>query len=83
MAEKVETVVLSTTNKVKARIDRKNKAEGGADVEMSVADETEKPGAVDDKKDDKDKAEDKKEPEVAVPEPTEYTLNNPARVLKA
>jgi 26S proteasome regulatory subunit N2 len=35
---KLETAVLSTTAKVKARIDRKNKAEGN-DVEMSAADE--------------------------------------------
>lgn len=35
---KLETAVLSTTAKVKARIDRKHKAEGN-DVEMSVADE--------------------------------------------
>lgn len=35
---KLETAVLSTTAKVKARIDRKNKAEGN-DVEMSVVDE--------------------------------------------
>ena len=35
--EKVETAVLSTTAKVKARNDRKAKAEGG-DVEMSVID---------------------------------------------
>lgn len=36
--EKVETVVLSTTAKVKARTDRKNKAEGG-DVEMTEVNE--------------------------------------------
>jgi 26S proteasome regulatory subunit N2 len=34
--EKVETVTLSTTAKVKARTDRKNKAEGG-DIEMADA----------------------------------------------
>lgn len=33
--EKIETVVLSTTVKVKARTDRKNKAEGVLDTEMS------------------------------------------------
>jgi len=38
VAEKVETAVLSTTAKVKARADRKSKAEGG-DVEMTEAPE--------------------------------------------
>ena len=32
--EKVETAVLSTTAKVKARVDRKKKEEGGGDAEM-------------------------------------------------
>lgn len=75
--EKVETVVLSTTAKVKARVERK-KAEGG-DVEMTDANEA-------------DKDEEKKDGEVAtaeetkkeeVPEPDFLVLNNPTRVLKA
>jgi len=41
--EKVETAVLSTTAKVKARVDRKNKAEGGADVEMAEAESNKSP----------------------------------------
>lgn len=66
---KLETAVLSTTAKVKARIDRKNKAEGN-DVEMSVVDE-----AIEEKKE-ADK------PDVVAPEPKEYIMNNPARVFK-
>jgi hypothetical protein len=38
--EKVETVVLSTTAKVKARTDRKHKVEGG-DVEMTEVNDKE------------------------------------------
>lgn len=64
---KIETAVLSTTAKVKARIDRKNKADGH-DVEMSVLDEP---------------VEEKKATEVEVaPEPKEYIMSNPARVFK-
>jgi len=75
--EKVETAVLSTTAKVKARHDRKHKAEGG-DVEMTSAiDTTDIAGAdKEEKKDEETKAE------VAV-DADEYILNNPTRVLKA
>jgi 26S proteasome regulatory subunit N2 len=66
--EKVETAVLSTTVKVRARADRKNKPEGGAggnedtkDKEMTHEDE---------KKDEDKKEEEKKEEELPVEEPT-------------
>lgn len=78
VAEKVVTAVLSTTAKVKARADRKTKAEGG-DVEMSVADPAE--NAVEEKKDVVPEGEEVKK--VEEQEPLEYELNNPCRVLKA
>lgn len=70
--EKVETVTLSTTAKVKARTDRKTKAEGG-DVEMS-----EQPKKEEEKEEEKKEEEKKEEPE-----PPTLVLHNPARVLKA
>ena len=90
--KKVETAVLSTTAKVKARTDRKKK--DGADAEMSASDvslakqdsEAKKP---DDQKMDVDEAkkegeEEKKEgeEEKKEEEPTEATLKNPCRVVK-
>jgi 26S proteasome regulatory subunit N2 len=75
--EKVETVTLSTTAKVKARTDRKNKAEGG-DVEMTDA-------AAEEKKEEDKKEEEEKKAEEAkkdVPEPDHLILQNPSRVLK-
>ena len=93
--EKVETAVLSTTAKVKARVDRKKK-EGG-DVEMSEADtsakkpeEEKKDGdakmEVDEESKKKDGEEEKKEGEEEKkedePEPTEAILKNPSRVVK-
>jgi 26S proteasome regulatory subunit N2 len=73
--EKVETVVLSTTAKVKARTDRKNKAEGG-DVEMSEAPAD---ATKEEKKD--DAPVDAKKEEVV--EPDFLVLSNPTRILKA
>jgi 26S proteasome regulatory subunit N2 len=73
--EKVETVVLSTTAKVKARTDRKNKAEGG-DVEMSEA----PVDAAKEEKKDEAPADAKKE---EVIEPDFLVLSNPTRILKA
>ena len=75
--EKVETVVLSTTAKVKARTDRKNKAEGG-DVEMTEANELDKEEK---KEEEADVAKESKKEEV--PEPDFLILNNPTRILKA
>ena len=74
--EKVETVVLSTTAKVKARTDRKNKAEGG-DVEMTEVNEVEK----EEKKEDEAAAVEKTKKEE--PEPDFLILSNPTRILKA
>ena len=72
--KKVETAVLSTTSKVKARLKSKksivgNEETANKDVEMKDADEnTEKP------------TEEKKPEE---PQPTEYLLYNPCRMLRA
>ncbi len=77
--EKVETVTLSTTAKVKARTDRKNKAEG-ADVEMSEA------PAAEEKREEKAEGEEAAAAEEAKkeqPEPESLVLSNPCRVLKA
>lgn len=88
--DKVETAVLSTTAKVKARVERKKKEEGG-DVSMSesgvatpsksaakddaeMKDETKKEG-----EDEEKKEEEKKDDE---PEATEGVVSNPSRVLK-
>jgi hypothetical protein len=67
---------LSTTAKVKARTDRKIKAEGG-DVEMS-----EVPDAKEEKKEDEAATEAKKE-EKPEPEADFLILKNPTRILKA
>lgn len=72
---KVETAVLSTTAKVKARIDRKHRADGG-DVEMSVAGDQPENQT-------KTKEEIKEPEQVAQPEPQDYVVYNPARVLRA
>jgi len=84
--------VLSTTAKVKARVDRKKKEEGGADAEMesqSAANEEKKEAEetkmdVDSgEKDDKKKeGEDEKKKEEEEQEPEEAILKNPCRVLK-
>lgn len=89
---KVETAVLSTTAKVKARVDRKKK--DGGDVEMSesgvsvakqdsvLTDKDKKEGEdaskMDVDEEGKKKEEEKKEEE----EPTEAVLKNPSRVVK-
>jgi len=88
--EKVETAVLSTTSKVKARKDRKDKAEGRAetptpDKEMKDANEAkdkkdEKP---EDKKEDEEKKNEDEKKEVKEEEPEFQTLMNPSRVVKA
>jgi len=85
---KVETAVLSTTAKVKARTDRKKK--DGGDQEMTVdlspskqASATNKKGNEDEKMDEgvdakkKEEEEEKKEAE-----PTSAILKNPSRVVK-
>jgi len=90
--KKVETAVLSTTAKVKARTDRKKK--DGADAEMSESgvsltkQESEVKKAEDEKMDvdeaKKDGDEDKKEgeEEKKEEEATEAILKNPCRVVK-
>lgn len=83
--EKVETAVLSTTAKVKARVGRKQKAEGGAGGETpsaAPAKEEKKQGDTEmageeEKKDEAPKEEAPKE------EPESQELKNPSRVLKA
>lgn len=87
---KVETAVLSTTAKVKARVDRKRK--DGGDVEMSesgvsvskqdsaVTDKDKKDGEA--AKMDVDEEGKKEEEKKAEEEPTEAILKNPSRVVK-
>jgi len=94
---KVETAVLSTTAKVKARVDRKKK--DGGDVEMSASevsihkqnsaltDKDKQEGAEETKmevdEEGKKKEEEKKEEEKKEEEePTEAILKNPSRVVK-
>ena len=72
--EKVDTAVLSTTAKVKARVDRKNKTEGNVDVDMDKKPEEKKEEPAEELK----KEEAKKEVE-----PDTLVLKNPARVLNA
>jgi len=66
--EKVETFTLSTTAKVKARVDRKRGTAG--DVEM-----------VEEKPKDEKKEEDKKEEKKEEPEPDFLLVHNPSRIL--
>lgn len=74
--EKVETAVLSTTAKVKARVGRKNAKDGVP--ETPKEDKKEDTEMVDEEK--KKEEEKAKEPEV---EPDFQELKNPSRVLKA
>jgi 26S proteasome regulatory subunit N2 len=75
---KVETAVLSTTAKVKARVGRKAAKDGAGDVEMK---EPPTPGAAtEEEKKEGETAEAPKEPVV---EPDSQELKNPSRVLKA
>jgi len=82
----VETAVLSTTAKVKARTDRKKK--DGADADMSASEVSIKKQESDVKKDGEDEKMEvdeeakKKEEEEKKPEPTEAILKNPSRVVK-
>lgn len=87
--EKVTTAVLSTTAKVKAREERKQKAEGGAanqDVEMSEQNTNkeeekvpEEPKLTEEEQNKKDEEEKKQKLEA---EPDFQELSNPSRVLK-
>jgi len=84
---KVETAVLSTTAKVKARTDRKKK--DGGDAEMSASDvslakqESKMTNNAEEEKMDVDEeAKKKEEEEKKKPEPTEAVLKNPSRVVK-
>lgn len=87
--EKVTTAVLSTTAKVKAREERKQKAEGGAanqDVEMSEQNTNkeeekapEEPKLTEEEQKKKDEEEKKQKLEA---EPDFLELSNPSRVLK-
>lgn len=78
---KVETAVLSTTAKVKARVGRKQKADGqtpapenqeSKDAEMLTEEERKKK-----------EEEEAKEEAASLPEPEVQELKNPSRVLKA
>ena len=75
--EKVETAVLSTTAKVKARVGRKQKADGG--VTPSAANDAEMLTEEEKKKKEEEEAKVVEE----VVEPDFQELKNPSRVLKA
>lgn len=80
--EKVETAVLSTTAKVKARVGRKQKAENEAGGVTPATPIEEKKNDVEMADEEKKKKEEEKV--VAnVPEPDTQELHNPSRVLKA
>lgn len=91
---KVETAVLSTTAKVKARVDRKKK--DGGDVDMSASEISKQPSNLTDKDkkeagaageeskmevDEEGKKKEEEEKKEA-DEPTEAILKNPSRVVK-
>jgi 26S proteasome regulatory subunit N2 len=80
--EKVETAVLSTTAKVKARVGRKQKAEGGAAVESPSKTPADTEMLTEEEKKKKDEEEAQKAAQ-AIPEPEFQELKNPSRVLKA
>ena len=88
---KVETAVLSTTAKVKARVDRKKK--DGGDIEMSGSEISKQPSTLTDKDakvgeetkmevDEEGKKKEGEEEKKEVEEPTEAILKNPSRVVK-
>ena len=78
--EKVETAVLSTTAKVKARGVRKQKAEGAPETPSAAPAKEEEKKAGDIEMADEEK---KREEEVPKEEPESQELKNPSRVLKA
>ena len=77
---KVETAVLSTTAKVKARVGRKQKAEGGTGGETPSVSKQEEKKAGDTEMVEEEK---KKEEEPPKEESESQELKNPSRVLKA
>jgi 26S proteasome regulatory subunit N2 len=77
--EKVETAVLSTTAKVKARGVRKQKAEGVPETPTTPAPHKEE----EKKAGDTEMVEEEKKKEEVVPEAEFQLLKNPSRVLKA
>lgn len=80
--EKIETVTLSTTAKVKARKNKKDQV-AGVDVEMQSQVSKKKEGEDKEKEEEEKKEEDKKEEEPEKPEPEFLIMSNPCRVLKA
>lgn len=86
-AEKVATAVLSTTAKVKARVGRKAKLEGGPTLEhqaSSTVDAAAKDVEMLTEEEKKKKEEEEAKAAAAeVPEPDFLELRNPTRVLKA
>lgn len=97
--EKVETAILSITNKLKKKEAEKKKDEEKMEVDEDKDDSTEKEkketkdtkvkteekekGKVDDKKDEKEKDKEEKKDEKKEPEPNFELLSNPPRVMKA
>lgn len=77
---KVETAVLSTTAKVKARVGRKQKADG---TEAMQIDTTTPADKKEDETEEEKKKREEEERKAKEPEPESQTLNNPSRVLKA
>lgn len=78
---KVETAVLSTTAKVKARVGRKQKAEGVTPLDQTESKDAEMLTEEERKK--KEEEESKVPEEPSVPEADSQELRNPSRVLKA
>ncbi len=87
--EKVQTAVLSTTVKVKARKDRQIKADGGGEQPMQIdsqspdAHKNEESKEGDKEMTDEEKKKKEEEEEKKVVEPDSQELKNPSRVLKA
>jgi 26S proteasome regulatory subunit N2 len=84
--KKVETAVLSTTTKVEARLKKRGKGEGG-DIEMSQADEADKKADNNEESKDVDMkddqaAADEKDQKKDQPQPTEFVVNNPCRMMR-
>lgn len=81
--EKVETAVLSTTAKVKARVGRKAKLDGGLEHQASSTVEAAKDVEMLTEEEKKKKEEEEAKVAAAeVPEPLTQELRNPSRVLK-
>lgn len=75
---KVETAVLSTTAKVKARAGRKQKEDGDVEMKDNNVEESKKEELTEEEK----KKKEEEEKKAKEPEPEFQELNNPSRVIK-